>query len=73
MAKTERFTFWIKKENKTRLEQASKITHGNSMGKLLNCLIEQKLADPIKVLKKERDQLVEKINIIHKKINDLEQ
>lgn len=72
MAKTERFTFWIVVKNKELLERAAKFSNGNSMGKILNSLIEQKLSDPIKVLKSERDKLVKKINYINKQLTELE-
>lgn len=62
--------FWVKLENQKLLKTASK-NNGHTMGAIINALIEQKLADPIKVLEDQRrdhaimiSELTEKIAVL---------
>lgn len=75
----ERFNFWITKKNKERLEKATDFKNNSrarrkkySMGELLNALIEQKMADPIQVLKERRQEHIDKVHMINTKIKELE-
>lgn len=57
----ERLNFFITTRNKNTLIKASKF-NGNSMGDIINALIEQHLNDPIKLLEAENRELALKIN-----------
>lgn len=72
MAQKHRLNFCLSIKNRNLLKQAAK-QNRITMAQLLNALIEQKLADPIKILKEERKELVLKINKINDEIDRLEE
>lgn len=71
MAKKERFDVWLEPKNKLLLRQTAKKNNIN-MSQLINALIEQKLADPIKVLKEKKKLLIIEINKLDDQIKHLE-
>jgi len=67
----ERFNFCISIKNKNLIKQVAK-QNKVTMGQIINALIEQKLADPIKVIKDKRKELLIQVNKLDDDIKRLE-
>lgn len=71
MKDKERFEFWIKKENRARLKQASKLLN-TSEAKVINHLIEEHLINRLDYLRSKARELAKELNTLQEEISDLE-
>lgn len=67
----ERFNFFITDGNKILLDKASEISK-KTRGQILNAIIEERLSDPIEVLRDQNRELVKKIYLNRQRIEDLQ-